>query len=112
LGDEAGMLISIEKSKGRIKRFEEINAKINTFKPSIGPGDLHRQRAPVFGQIQDGAAILTPSGIIAREEWFKIADLRKNVRLDKAEFGVMPNHVHGLFGSGEGKLAMAVRWRV
>jgi|TARA_R110001599_G_scaffold24835_3_gene89350 putative transposase len=33
-------------------------------------------------------------GVVAHDEWFKTELIRDNVRLD--EFGVMPNHVHGI----------------
>jgi len=42
----------------------------------------------------DCAMNLSEMGRIATEEWFKTAELRKNVELDA--FVVMPNHVHGI----------------
>jgi hypothetical protein len=38
---EAGILTSIENKSSEIKRFEEINAKFNTFKHPPGPGEVH-----------------------------------------------------------------------
>jgi hypothetical protein len=40
LSAEGDMLTSIEKTRGEIKRFEEINAEFNTFKPPSGPGEI------------------------------------------------------------------------
>ena len=55
-----------------------------------------RQREATLGKIRDGSVLLSPLGEIAREEWFRTAALRANVRLEAAEFVVMPNHVHGI----------------
>ncbi|MCM2357561.1 MAG: hypothetical protein NDI77_05385 [Geobacteraceae bacterium] len=42
----------------------------------------------------DGEVILNGFGEIVREEWFKTADIRREVVLD--EFVAMPNHIHGI----------------
>jgi len=38
--------------------------------------------------------ILNKYGVIARDEWVKIAQIRKNVQLDR--FIIMPDHMHGI----------------
>jgi REP element-mobilizing transposase RayT len=52
------------------------------------------ERKHLFGDIVDGAVKLSEMGKIAGDEWFKTAELRRNVELDA--FVVMPNHVHGI----------------
>lgn len=54
------------------------------------------QREEIFGEIINGDMICNEFGKIAREEWFKTAQLRHNVRLYEDEFVVMPNHIHGI----------------
>ena len=53
-------------------------------------------RTCLFGDVEDGEMRLSTWGEIAREEWFKTAQIRPYVRLHDAEFVVMPNHVHGI----------------
>ena len=48
----------------------------------------------LFGAIVNGRMVLNAAGQIAKEEWLKSAELRKEVALD--EFVIMPNHVHGI----------------
>lgn len=48
----------------------------------------------IFGNIINDEIVLSPIGNIARHEWLKTAELRKNVKLD--EFIIMPNHFHGI----------------
>lgn len=48
----------------------------------------------LFGAIVNGRMVLNAAGQIAKEEWLKSAELRKEVTLD--EFVIMPNHVHGI----------------
>ena len=54
------------------------------------------ERTPIFGRIEAGRVRLCEPGRIAREEWFRTAELRSNVVLFAEEFVVMPNHVHGV----------------
>ena len=54
------------------------------------------QRMHVFGEIVDGEMILNDTGKIARDEWFKTAELRPYVKLYDDEFVIMPNHGHGI----------------
>jgi putative transposase len=54
------------------------------------------QRREIFGQVVEGEMELSPLGEIAREEWFRTAQLRPYVNLFEDEFVVMPNHVHGI----------------
>ena len=54
------------------------------------------QRMDVFGEIVDGEMILNDAGKIARDEWFRTAELRPYVKLYDDEFVIMPNHGHGI----------------
>ena len=54
------------------------------------------ERACLFGAVIDGEMHLNEYGEIVLQEWFRTAELRPHVRLDEAEFVVMPNHVHGI----------------
>ena len=54
------------------------------------------QRQTLLGEIVDGAMVLNACGEIARDEWFKTAQIRDNVQLHEDEFVVMPNHLHGI----------------
>jgi REP element-mobilizing transposase RayT len=47
-----------------------------------------------FGLIDNKKVILNEFGVIARDEWIKTAQIRKNVILDK--FIIMPDHMHGI----------------
>ena len=58
-------------------------------------------RQCIFGEIVDGKVNLSPSGKIARTEWFKTTELRTNVKLWADEFVVMPNHIHGIIWINE-----------
>lgn len=53
-------------------------------------------RTHLFGEIVDGIFRSTPLGEIARQEWFKTAELRSYVTINEDEFVVMPNHIHGI----------------
>jgi len=54
------------------------------------------QREMLFGEIVDSQMKLNRRGEIAQEEWFRSADIRKEIRLFADEFVVMPNHIHGI----------------
>jgi len=54
------------------------------------------QRMHVFGEVVDGEMVLNETGKIAREEWFKTAEIRPYVKLYEDEFVLMPNHGHGI----------------
>ena len=54
------------------------------------------QRMHLFGEIKDGEMVLNDAGKIARDEWFKTAELRPYVKLYEDEFVIMPNHGHGI----------------
>ena len=54
------------------------------------------QRMHLFGEVVDGKTILTEVGKIARDEWFKTAEIRPYVKLYEDEFVIMPNHGHGI----------------
>ena len=54
------------------------------------------QREELFGQIVDKVMQPNRRGEIIREEWFRSADIRNEIRLFPEEFIVMPNHIHGI----------------
>jgi REP element-mobilizing transposase RayT len=54
------------------------------------------QRMHVFGEVENGEMILNETGKIARDEWFKTAEIRSYVNLYENEFVIMPNHGHGI----------------
>ncbi len=54
------------------------------------------QRMHHFGEVVNGEMILNDRGKIARDEWFKTAELRPYVKLYEDEFVIMPNHGHGI----------------
>ncbi len=47
-----------------------------------------------FGTVENGKMQMSPVGIIAKEEWRKMATVHANVALDV--FVVMPGHLHGI----------------
>jgi REP element-mobilizing transposase RayT len=53
-------------------------------------------RQSLFGEVIDGEMRLNALGIIARDEWFRTAQMRPYVELFEDEIVVMPNHVHGI----------------
>jgi len=53
-----------------------------------------QDRRSIFGKIIKGEMQLSQLGIIARDEWLKTSEMRKNIEMD--EFVVMPNHFHGI----------------
>jgi REP element-mobilizing transposase RayT len=54
------------------------------------------QRLHLFGEVVDDQMVLNERGKIARDEWFKTAELRPYVKLYEDEFVIMPNHGHGI----------------
>jgi putative transposase len=52
------------------------------------------RRVCLFGSILEGKMLLSPSGVVVREEWLRAAKIRRGVRLDS--FVIMPNHLHGI----------------
>ncbi len=54
------------------------------------------EREELFGEIVDGELQMSPLGRIVRAEWFRSAEMRKEIQLFKSEFGLMPNHLHGI----------------
>jgi len=53
-------------------------------------------RQPLFGSIVNDQMHLNDLGAIAREEWFRTAQIRPYVEMFSEEFVVMPNHIHGI----------------
>ena len=54
------------------------------------------QREEILGAVVDEEMQLSPLGRIVRTEWFRSAEVRKEIQLFKTEFVVMPNHLHGI----------------
>ena len=54
------------------------------------------QRDMLFGEIKNGVMKLNRHGQIVHEEWFRSAQIRKEIRLYEEDFVVMPNHMHGI----------------
>ena len=54
------------------------------------------QRMHLFGEVVNGQMVLNARGKIARDEWFKTAELRPYVKLYDDECVIMPNHGHGI----------------
>jgi REP element-mobilizing transposase RayT len=50
----------------------------------------------IFGEIVAGEIRLSPLGNLLYEEWFRSANIRKEIRLHEDEFVIMPNHLHGI----------------
>jgi REP element-mobilizing transposase RayT len=48
----------------------------------------------IFGNVVNGEMMLDEYGKVAREEWDRSAEIRREVELDF--FVVMPNHIHGI----------------
>ena len=48
----------------------------------------------LFGKIEDDPMIINRYGEIVKQEWYKTAELRNNIKLH--EFIIMPNHLHGI----------------
>lgn len=53
------------------------------------------QKRPVFGQIEQREMRPNAYGMIAAEEWQRLAAIRPEIAID--EFVVMPNHFHAIF---------------
>ena len=53
-------------------------------------------RACLFGEIANGNVTRSLLGEIVQTEWFRSAEIRKEIRLLNNEFIVMPNHIHGI----------------
>ena len=54
------------------------------------------ERRHLFGRVVDGVMQLNAFGEIVREEWFRSAEIRREIELYPEEFVVMPNHIHGI----------------
>lgn len=54
------------------------------------------RRECLFGEVVDGEVRMNDLGRIVREEWFRSAQIRKEIRLEEDVFVVMPNHIHGI----------------
>ena len=54
------------------------------------------QRDEILGEVLRGEMKLSALGKIVQEEWFRTAQIRKEIQLFDDEFIVMPNHGHGI----------------
>ncbi|MGB7875341.1 MAG: hypothetical protein WBL25_13240 [Anaerolineales bacterium] len=54
------------------------------------------QRDEILGEVLHGEMKLSALGMIVQEEWFRSAQIRKEIQLFDDEFIVMPNHGHGI----------------
>lgn len=54
------------------------------------------QRQHIFGEVINGEMVLNETGKMARDEWFRTAELRPYMELFQDEFVIMPNHGHGI----------------
>jgi len=61
----------------------------------------HRRKC-LLGEVVGGETRLTEFGKIVHHEWFKTEEIRPRVRLNKDEFVMMPNHIHGVLWLLEG----------
>ena len=64
------------------------------------------QREMLFGEIEDDQMTLNRRGEIVQEEWFRSAEIRKEIRLFPEEFVVMPNHIHGIVWIVDGNIVI------
>lgn len=53
-------------------------------------------REMLFGEVVNDIVRLNTFGQIVREEWFRSAEIRREIELYPDEFVVMPNHIHGI----------------
>ena len=54
------------------------------------------QHDEIFGEVINGEMKLSEVGEIVRQEWYRSAEIRKEIQLFDDEFMVMPNHGHGI----------------
>ncbi len=54
------------------------------------------QREEIFGTVVGDEIQLSSLGKIVQTEWFRSAEIRKEIRLFEDEFIMMPNHIHGI----------------
>ena len=54
------------------------------------------RRDEIFGEVINREMKLSALGKIVHEEWFRSAEIRKEIQLFDDEFMVMPNHGHGI----------------
>jgi len=46
--------------------------------------------------VTNGEMIPNDQGVIARNEWFKTAQLQQYLTINEDEFVIVPNHAHGV----------------
>lgn len=54
------------------------------------------RRDEIFGEVINAEMKLSTAGKFVHHEWFRSAEIRKEIRLFDDEFTVMPNHGHGI----------------
>ena len=67
-------------------------------------------RTCLFGNVVGGTMVLNAMGEIVWDEWFRSAQIRAEIELHVNEFGVMPNHVHGIIWIVSGIDGTHGRW--
>jgi len=65
------------------------------------------RKEAILAEIVNGATHLKPAGEIVQEEWFKSAQIRAEIELDK--FIIMPNHLHGIIFIDDSVVAHGMR---
>jgi hypothetical protein len=60
-----------------------------------------QDRECLFGEVVSGTMRLNDLGRIVWEEWFRSAEIRREIHLTPEEFVVMPNHIHGIVWIGD-----------
>ncbi|MBK8702046.1 MAG: hypothetical protein IPN29_21735 [Saprospiraceae bacterium] len=68
-----------------------------------------KDKCPYFGEIENGEMQLSKLGKIAKIEWLKTVELRRDMNLHLGEFVVMPDHFHAIVMIGENNFNMNAR---
>ena len=55
-----------------------------------------KRRQHFFGTIEHGGMILNEVGSIAKSEWKRTPEIRKDMNITLGEFVIMPDHMHGI----------------
>ncbi|MDW8289818.1 MAG: transposase [Armatimonadota bacterium] len=54
------------------------------------------ERLCLFGEVVNGQMHLSPFGQVVYEEWYRSAQMRREIVLNPDEMVIMPNHLHGI----------------
>ncbi len=60
-----------------------------------------KNRKHFFGEIINGAMVLSDLGLKTHYEWNRSLEMRPDMNLTLGEFIVMPDHCHGIIGIGD-----------